>query len=150
MTQATKSTISLGTGKRQRWVWGIDLHTLRIGVRGTYLSWVKMYPSTSFVAAKMAPTAMQSTPEKQSKALSSGAAKGREEGEKRTQRTANAPAVPGRSPAKASEPADGLTCADQAGGGGSLGRVDVAGTQRVPHLHTGGCGEPQGDLKPQG
>lgn len=40
----------------------------------------------------------------------------------------------------------GLTCAEQAGGGGSLGRLDVASTQRVAHLHAGGRAEPQGYL----
>lgn len=47
-------------------------------------------------------------------------------------------------------PPPALTCAEQAGGRGPLGRLDVAGTQRVPHLHAGSCAEPQGDLQPQG
>lgn len=44
----------------------------------------------------------------------------------------------------------GLTCADQAGVGGSLGHLGVAGAQRVAHLHTGSCAQPQGDLQAQG
>lgn len=43
-----------------------------------------------------------------------------------------------------------LTCAEHAGGGGPLGHLDVTGTQSVPHLHTGSCAEPQGDLQQQG
>jgi len=70
MTQATKSMISLGTEKSQQSLLGTDLRTSRPGAGDTHLSGVKMYPSTSFVAAKMAPMATQKTPEKQSKALS--------------------------------------------------------------------------------
>lgn len=71
MTQATKSTISLGTEKSQQLLLGTDLCAPRLGAGGTHLSGVKMYPSMSFVATKMAPMAMQNPPEKQRKALSS-------------------------------------------------------------------------------
>lgn len=43
-----------------------------------------------------------------------------------------------------------LTCAEHAGGGGPLGHLDVSSTQSIPHLHTGSCAKPQGDLQPRG
>lgn len=70
MTQATKSTISLGTEKGQRSLLATALCVLRLGAGDTHLSLVKMYPSTSFVTAKTAPTAMQNAPGEQSQALS--------------------------------------------------------------------------------
>lgn len=56
----------------------------------------------------------------------------------------------GRRPGRGFPGCCGLTCADQAGAGGSLGRLDVAGAQRVAHLHAGSCAQPQGDLQAQG
>ena len=67
MTQATKSMISLQT-KSQQSLFGNN-HPWP-GAGSTHFSLVKIYPSTSFVAAKMAPTAMQNAPGKENKEVS--------------------------------------------------------------------------------